>query len=79
MNWEAVIFAVLSMSAAWLAFGYRWRMLEAAARETMEQGRNMQEQASANHRYALHLLRVARDHEVQAKRYLMAARKERGE
>lgn len=49
-----------------------------AGAQVMAQGRRMKEQAEENHRYALHLLRVARDHETQAKKLVEKARKERG-
>lgn len=53
--------------------------VKSAAAETMQEAMRMEETATANHRYANHLLRVARDHEVQAKAYLKEARKTRGE
>lgn len=47
--------------------------------DTMREAKVMAETAEANHRYANHLLRVARDHELKAKAYLKAARKNRGQ
>ena len=47
--------------------------------DEMRKAMRMKETAEANHRYAHHLLRVARDHELKAKSYLKAARKNRGQ
>lgn len=45
-----------------------------AAEKEMREALVMKETAEANHRYAHHLLRVARDHERQAKDFMKQAR-----
>lgn len=53
--------------------------VKSAAAETMQEAMQIDETAKANHRYANHLLRVARDHEVRAKAYLKETKRRRGE
>ena len=55
------------------------RRIQAEARKMMAEADEMREMAKANHLYAHHLLRVARDHERMAKAYLKRARKEGGQ
>ena len=55
------------------------RRIQAEARKMMAEADQVRETAQANHLYAHHLLRVARDHERMAKAYLKRARKEGGQ
>lgn len=55
----------------------RMKTVRRAACQTRAEGLRMKKQAKENHVYSMHLIRVARDHEANAKAILKRARGER--